>query len=196
MKKLIIICAVGMLLMKAAPAVANVTIDFESLANLEVVDNQFLALGADFNGSASVLSKSEGWLSDDFPPHSGDKVIYDYPESTIKVDAVGTLWTMAGGYVTGNNNITLTAYDSADSVLGSDSTGGANYMYSGTGIPPNKLLSVSAPGIAYVTFSDSGCSYTIDDLTFTPVHTPAPGGILLAGVGIGLVGWLRRHRIL
>ena len=194
MKKLILICAVvGLLLMNSVPAMAQVTIDFESLGSLVVVDNQFLALGADFNGSATILSKAGGTLNwPAFPPYSGDKVIYDWPElwgGVIRVDAVGLPWSMAGGYVTGNRNVTLTAYASDGTVLDTDQTGGANTTSVGT---PNMFLSVTASNIAYVEFNDAGNTYTVDDFTFQPI--PAPGAILLGSIGVGLVGGLRRRR--
>ena len=47
---------------------------------------------------------------------------------------------------------------------------------------------------------DPDCHYNNDGVAFTiqtdPVHTPAPGAVMLGSVGIGLVGWLRRRRTL
>jgi hypothetical protein len=198
MKKLTIIFALCLALAGANTVIAapTIVIDFESLADLAVVDNQFLALGADFGGTASVLRAGSS-LNPSFPPKSGSNVIYDDPylgSGIIRVDAVGSLWAMAGGYVTGNRNVTLTAYSSGGSVLGTALTGGANFIGSGTGLLPNIFLSVTAPNIAYVEFSDSGNTYVVDDFTLQAI--PAPGAILLGGIGIGLVGWLRRRRTL
>ncbi|UCC99671.1 MAG: hypothetical protein JSW66_07250 [Phycisphaerales bacterium] len=198
MKKTITVLAMAACLGLTGVAQAGPTvIDFESLADLEIVDDQFLGLGADFNATASILRAGTSLNEASFPPNSGSNVIYDDPAlgtGIIRVDAVGALWAMAGGYVTGNTNITLTAYASDSSVLGTASTSGANYIGAGTGLLPNIFLSVTAPGIAYVQFSDNGNSYVVDDFTLQPI--PAPGAILLGGIGIGCVSWLRRRRTL
>jgi hypothetical protein len=198
MKKLTIIFALCLALAGAntVRGTPTIVIDFESLADYEIVDDQFLALGADFGGTASIL-RAGASLSSFFPPNSGSNVIFDDPQlgtGIIRVDAVGLPWAMAGGYVTGNSDVTMTAYASDGTVLGSASTGGANYVGAGTGLLPNIFLSVAAPGIAYVEFSDTGNTYVVDDFTLQAI--PAPGAILLGGIGAGLVGWLRRRRTL
>lgn len=197
MNKLMIIGVLSLVLMVSSSGLAAPTvIDFESLADLEVVDNQFLSLGADFGGTASILRAGSS-LNPIFPPNSGSNVIFDDPTlgtGIIRIDAVGSLWAMAGGYVTGNKNVTLTAYASDNSVLGTASTGGANYIGAITGLLPNIFLSVTAPGIAYVQFSDTGNTYVVDDFTLQPI--PAPGAILLGSIGVGVVSWLRRRRTL
>jgi hypothetical protein len=145
MRKLMIIGVLSLALMVSSSGLAAPTvIDFESLADLEVVDDQFLALGADFGGTTSVLRAGTS-LNAIFPPNSGSNVIYDDPQlgsGIIRVDAVGSLWGMAGGYVTGNKNVTLTAYASDNSVLGTASTGGANFIGAGGLLLPNHYCPV------------------------------------------------------
>jgi hypothetical protein len=171
-----------------------IVIDFEGLADQEDVTNQFAGLGVVFN-NGSVLSKSTGSLNwQNFPPYSGDKVIYDSPNGgQIRVDAVGLPWDLVGGYVTGNRVVTLRAYDAGGTLLGSDALPAANYTNAGTGYSPNIFLSVAAAGIAYATFDDGGNTYTIDDFTFEPVPAPSALVGLLGMAGMGLVIGVRRR---
>jgi len=46
--------------------------------------------------------------------------------------------------------------------------------------------------VAYVEFSAGGNFFTLDDFTFQTI--PAPGALILGGIGAGLVGWLRRRK--
>ena len=50
--------------------------------------------------------------------------------------------------------------------------------------------------IGYIYFNSiaDGAGADIDNLSFTQI--PAPGAILLSGIGAGLVGWLRRRKTL
>ncbi|MCF2151134.1 hypothetical protein IQ276_032860 [Desmonostoc muscorum LEGE 12446] len=163
----------------SAPAALAAVIDFDSLSDFEIVDDQFLSLGADFNGTASILQLGST-LNPDFPPVSGNNIIYDNPSlgsGTIRIDAVDSFWSSVGGFVTGNTNVTLTAYNASNSILGTASTGGANFDGAGTGLLPNIFLSITYPDISYVTFEDSGNTYTIDNFTFTK-SVPEPSVML------------------
>ena len=154
-------------------------INFENLAPGEVVDNQFLDLGVDFNGTPSVLTMGEG-LDPTYPPVSGNNLIYNYPFNAINVNAVASTWDSVGAYITGIGQVTLTAYDVENRVLGMTSTNGSNYLNSGTGLSPNIFLKVAASNISYVKFmaedKASNNSFTLDNFTFepSPVYCPAP----------------------
>jgi hypothetical protein len=113
--------------------------------------------------------------------------------SDFGADFNGTAIALSG-YVTANGNMTLTANDSFGPVLGTASTSGADYVGSGKGLAPNMLLSVGVVNVAYAGFTDSGNTYTVEDLTFQSI--PAPRAVLLGSIGIGLIGWLRRCRTL
>lgn len=151
-----------------------IVINFESLRDREIIDDQFIDLGVDFNGFGSILSSSTGSLnSDSFPPFSGQKVAFDDPELSsvnLRMDAVGSTWSMVGGYVTGNRSVTLSAYDANGLSLSTIATSGANSVVSGadTGLSPNIFLSINVDNIAYAIFSHNGNSYTLDDFTFEP----------------------------
>jgi hypothetical protein len=50
--------------------------------------------------------------------------------------------------------------------------------------------------IGYIYFNSiaDGAGADIDNLAFSPI--PAPSAIILSGIGVGLIGWLRRRRAL
>ncbi len=97
----------------------------------------------------------------------------------------------------------LEAYDEFNNLLDSD-TGVANLRYTnGNESGPGTLRVDSlGTGIAYVLVHDSGNFWCIDNVRtdatgiIIPPSVPAPAAILLAGMGTGLVGWLRRRRAL
>jgi hypothetical protein len=63
----------------------------------------------------------------------------------------------------------------------------------------NAFLTTNTPGMANVGFGiDPDCHYYNNGCLFT-IETriiPTPGALLLSGVGVVLVGWLRRTKVL
>ncbi len=50
--------------------------------------------------------------------------------------------------------------------------------------------------LQFVSTTGSGWGPALDNVSVAPVSNPAPGGIMLGGLGAGLVSWLRRRRSL
>lgn len=169
----------------------DVILGFDGLADLNTNVDDF---GVSFTG-ATVLACGESLNCGQFPPFSGRNVVYDDPSSGGLITATfDPLFTgnvrNVSARVTGNRNVTMTAFNKDGNILGMDNTGGANYVGSGTGISANKLLTITVPStgdvIAQVNFHDSGNTYTIDDFTFTAGKTvmldAGHGQILTGGV--------------
>lgn len=162
----------------------STTIDFEAVSG--AVTAQYAALGVTFSG-ATVLTQNVN-LNPPFPPHSGVKVVFDDP-GAVNPGVISVNFSPAvssvSGYVTGNTVITLRCYDTVNASLGSSALPARNYIGAGTGVNPNYLLSVTAAGITRCTFSDSGNTFTVDDLSFSrdvndppTVTAPANGAVL------------------
>lgn len=173
------IAAVGVIILTLGVGKAGkaAVINFDSLSPGEIVDNQYLEQGVDFNGTSSVLTAGAG-LDPAYPPVSGNNLTYNYPSNAIRINAVGSVWESVGAYITGIQKISLTAYDADNRVLGTTSTEGSNFLNSGTGLPPNIFLKIVASDIAYVKFMTddelSGNSFTLDNFTFQPKLTVCP----------------------
>jgi hypothetical protein len=96
---------------------------------------------------------------------------------------------IVGGYVTGlPGSIALRAFDASDNFLGMVSISTVNVSQWSSNFVGIKDVG----SIRSITLS--GDLEVLDGLTAQVI--PAPGAILLGGIGVGLVGWLRRRRTL
>jgi hypothetical protein len=176
---------------------ATFVVDFDSLSFGEVVDDQFLGLGVDFQGTASVLTIGSG-LNEPYPPKSLSNVIYDDPQlgGIIRASSVGGFWSRVGAFVTGLQPVQLRAFDINGVLLGEATTPGPNYT--GSGLEPNIFLEVTAQNIAYVnlfgTTFETGNSFTVDDFTFDTDTTAIPTPALLPGlIGMGVAALRKKQ---
>lgn len=169
---------------------APITLGFDGLSDLSLNVGDF---GVTFAG-AQVLQCGSSLNCGPFPPYSGRNVVYDIAgqggviTATFDTQITGRV-DYVSARITGNRNITMSAFDSSGGLLGSAQTGGPNFVGSNTGLPPNILLEVTstAAPIARVTFHDSGNTYTVDDFTFRGskklvIIDPGHGQILQSGV--------------
>ena len=109
-----------MLLLASSSLADDIVIDFEGLADFSPVTNQFEGVepvGVTFS-SATVLTKGISLNSFFFPPRSGTNVIFDFPTGTIGLAFTGPV-TKVAGFVTGNRNVTLTAFNSSGAACAS-----------------------------------------------------------------------------
>jgi hypothetical protein len=180
------------------PAAAVVIIDFENLPT-EPFD-LYEEAGVVFTAvDGSLLQKFADTPNGTF---SLTGLTAPYPELRADIEGGASFVSVDLGDFAGIDaeTVFLQVFGAAGNPLGSDSEN----------IPANRLgmttLSVEAPGISYAIFGSrnstlgNGSSVPADYFTFTPAipaaSIPAPGAILLGMIGTGLVGCLRRRRML
>lgn len=198
MKRSVLKSCVSVLLLMGAcglgSSVEAVTLDFDSLSDLDAVTTQFS--GLTFSNTA-VLTAGISLNEFEFPPRSGANVVIDDSGAiTIVFDAPQV---SVGGFFTYLVPLVFTAFDAADLVVGAETSDfGSNLALSGDpGSSPNEFLGVVfAGGIKRITIEGdpAGESFTLDDFTFTARITsvPGPATVILMGLGLtSLVGW--RH---
>jgi hypothetical protein len=204
MKRLTTICLITGFLIISSPAMALVTVDFEGTPDTYHYKGGYEGLGEyysglDFGNNALIYDWTlhHGYYGPgEFIPHSGTAVIG--ASHSIQVDFRGfttsyvEAWYTTSCYDT--DGFSLTAYDVSGDLLDSS--------FASENLRTNSLISVSSPGsdIAYVVFSQvSGDLFTLDDFAYgsnARAVVPVPGAVLLGGIGVTLVGWLRRRRTL
>lgn len=173
---------------------APVTIDFESLT--EFTDVGSLLADLTFT-NAMVLTGGSSVNELEFPPNSGNNVIYDTGPG-IRIDFDAPVSSVSA-YLTYLVAVTFSAYDASDNLITSvGSAFSANYTSSGLGSPNELFQLTSATGISYVTLvgGDFGGSFVVDDLTYevaengggdpdpNPVPEPATVSLMLLGAAV------------
>jgi hypothetical protein len=189
----------SLVLLLAVPqflAAGTTVIDFESLADGNVVTNQFP--GLTFTNTVA-LTAGISLNEIDFPPHSGVNVVSDIG-GPISI-AFSTPVLGFAAYFTYLEPLSLLAFDASNTQIASAfSLFSSNTATLGApGSSPNELLQVSSlSGISSVSITGdpAGGSFVMDDVTLTtaPPAVPEPGGLSLTLAGVGLAAlFFRRH---
>jgi len=196
MKKLIMICVV-VGLMSAGVSNASVTLDFTELPFQPVDGLSYMGVtfgfwvGGSPSGDANYNSSSgPGTVTFVQNPalegNAAGILTLDFATPTSMLEfgvALNTYDAVTQGFVVRLYDTSLIGvYQVNTSPLVSFSEG--QFTYSG----PRRVTH------AAIGFNDKAASrFALDNLTYT---VPAPGAILLGGIGVSLVGWLRRRRAL
>jgi hypothetical protein len=180
------------------PAWANTVsvINFEGLVEGTAVTNQFS--GVTFT-NATVLTAGSSLNEFEFPPQSGLNAVFD-DGGGITISFSSPVLGV-GGYFDYMAPVTLQAFDSSNTLLGSVTSSFFNNLaLSGdAGSSANEFLQLNfATGIAKVTLTGdpSGGSFTFDDLTVTTsAQVPEPGTVVLMLSGLMASTRFRKQRL-
>ena len=211
MKKLITICVTAGLMLAVGTPVTNGSISygtpspslsptFGTLVNFDdkapgtqVLWNDYVSVGVasitEITGAGTLFARYSGSQS---PPNyigtGGTYEIGGAPggwDGTIQIDLALPASIVGIGIAnsSGGSEI-LSVYDSVGSLLESHTVATGTNVYA--------VITRGAYDISRLVIT--GDYFAIDDLQFNAI--PAPGAILLGGIGVGLVGWLRKRRTL
>lgn len=218
-KSAYISCLVGFVFVNVPIATGAITMTFEEFVGFDGAPLSTFYNGVTFQAGGT----GQSWIASDattgaynassWPSgqawNGGEYWIHDYAAawtgavgndgriSFDNEDATFVQLAYSAGYA-----LFLEAYDSVGSMIDVDSGPGNLRYFNGNPSGPGTLR-VDAPAgqyISYVLVHDSGDFWIVDNVetdasgvVISPI--PAPGAVALAGLGMGLVGLLRRRRI-
>jgi hypothetical protein len=194
MKKLIMFCVILISVAGLARAAPTTLITFDEFPVGTVISNQYAGLGVvfhpgDVTGTLPIIDMNL-WMptqpilspqGQGTPPqywqYAGDFWI-QFTTPAVEVQFDSGFWDTIG---TGVINV----YDPHFNPI-------AGLTNSTTGVNVTNVTG----WIGYIYFNSIGdpAGADIDNLSFNLI--PAPGAIVLGGIGVGLIGWLRRRRTL
>jgi len=170
-----------------------VTIDFDTLADLEVVTNQYPDV---LFSNATVLTAGISLNEFEFPPKSDSNVVFD-DGSPMTLSFLTSVLGVSG-FFTYSSPLTLSAFDPSANLLASISSAFSNNTaLSGEGgSSPNEPLGFSGLGLIgslTITGDAGGFSFVADDITLTPATTPVPEPSTVVLLGTGLIAFIGRR---
>ena len=192
------VLVLGLAAMTMPASAAVIVYDFDGLADSTSLTNQFAGL---VFGNTTVIKAGVSLNDVEFPPRSGDGVVFD-DGGAISINFAAPVFAV-GGYFTYISGLSLRAFDGASNLLGTVTSAFVSNTVSIVGSSPNELLSFSnASGLiarVVITGDPAGTSFVLDDLTIDNGNTvPEPQTLLLAlallGAGCLPRGWMRRRR--
>lgn len=193
MKKMIMICVILISVAGLASAAPTYTITFSEFPLGTIVDNQYAPLGVVFlpgdltprlpqismNGAMPTMPVLRATGEPDYYIFQGDFYI-QFPTPVVDVQFISGYWDYIGAGI-------IDVYGPYGNLL-------ASLSNTTTGINTTDLSALGKIGKIYFNSVADGAGADLDNLSFSPI--PAPGAIVLGGIGVGLIGWLRRRRTL
>jgi hypothetical protein len=191
MKKLLMICAILIGVAEMASAAPTTLITFDEFPLGTLIDTQYAPLGVvflpgDVTPRLPQISMNGAMPTQPIlrPTGEPDNYIYQgdfwiqFTTPAVEVQFDSGYWDSLGVGI-------IDVYDPYMNPI-------ASLTNTTTGVNVTNVTG----WIGYIYFNSiaDGAGADIDNLAFSPI--PAPGAIVLGGIGVGLVGWLRRRRTL
>ena len=193
MKKILMICVILIGVAELASAAPTYTITFDEFPLGTMIDTQYAPLGVVFipgdvtprlpQISENLAMPTQPILratgEPDFYMFQGDFYVR-FPSPVVDVQFISGYWDTIGAGI-------IKAYGPYGNLL-------ATLSNTTTGVNTTDLSALGKIGMIYFNSVADGAGADFDNLSFSPV--PAPGAIVLGGIGVGLISWLRRRRTL
>ena len=189
MKKLISMCVILICVAGSANAAPTYTITFDEFPLGTVVDTEYAPLGVVFSAATynlPVISMNGAMVTmpilrpDGGPSTFQGDFYIQFPNPVVDVQFISGYWDTIGTGI-------IDVYDPYGNLM-------ASLSNTAMGINTTDLSALGKIGKIYFNSIGDGAGADLDNLSFSPI--PAPGAFVLGGIGVGLIGWLRRRRTL